>query len=172
MLAGRVLRDTPNIDSGRVDRHHARTAGVARRARRVGGSDRGADARRAAPRSASGLADELATDEEMAAAVVAVVTASRSLCTALDRDPAAVGMLRSEVLHGTVDSPREAKSLVASEDPHAALRRWKRQQIVRIAVRDLLGIAGLRDIVSELAASRGPASGSRSTWPRRACGWR
>jgi glutamate-ammonia-ligase adenylyltransferase len=32
------------------------------------------------------------------------------------------------------------------------LRGWKRQQIVRIAGRDLLGIADLRDVVSELSA--------------------
>jgi glutamate-ammonia-ligase adenylyltransferase len=98
------------------------------------------------------LADELRADEEMGAAIVAVVTASRSLFTALERDPVAVTMLRSDSLHGTVDYSREGHALVPRDDPARALRRWKRQQIVRIAGRDLLGIANLRDVSSELAA--------------------
>ena len=38
-----------------------------------------------------------------------------------------------------------------ADDPPRALRRWKRQQLVRIAGRDLLGIADLRDVGAELA---------------------
>ena len=136
----------------RVDRHDARTAGVARRARTVG---RSAGRAHAASGGSSRRIRRSRTSSRPTrrwrAAIVAVVTASRSLFTALERDPAAVRMLRSEALHATVDFAREARALVPSDDPARALRRWKRQQIVRIAGRDLLGIADLRDVVAELA---------------------
>ena len=38
------------------------------------------------------------------------------------------------------------------EDPGRGLRRWKRQQLLRIAVRDLLGLAELPAVGRELAS--------------------
>ncbi|MGQ0824876.1 MAG: bifunctional [glutamine synthetase] adenylyltransferase/[glutamine synthetase]-adenylyl-L-tyrosine phosphorylase [Actinomycetota bacterium] len=86
------------------------------------------------------LAEELAADETMRDALVAVVTASRSLFTALERDPVAVTMLRADTLTAGPD----AVDVSTSDDPARALRRWKRQQVARIAARDLLGIDDLR----------------------------
>ena len=38
-----------------------------------------------------------------------------------------------------------------ADDPGRGLRRWKRQQLLRIAVRDLLGMADLPAVGRELA---------------------
>ena len=53
----------------------------------------------------------------------------------------------------TVDdlAPQAERSCSTHDDPPAALRRWKHRQIVRIAGRDLLGIADLRVVGAELA---------------------
>ncbi len=81
--------------------------------------------------------------------------ASHSLFAVLERDPAAVGMLCAPVLRVPMadnDYAREAALLVDDDDPPRALRRWKRRQLARIAGRDLLGIADLREVGRELAA--------------------
>jgi [glutamine synthetase] adenylyltransferase / [glutamine synthetase]-adenylyl-L-tyrosine phosphorylase len=96
------------------------------------------------------LAEEVASDELLRDAVIAVTTASRSLFVALERDPVAVTMLRSAALHAKPDYAMESLPLLASDDPLRAVRRWKRQHIVRIAGRDLLGLAELREVASEL----------------------
>jgi glutamate-ammonia-ligase adenylyltransferase len=98
------------------------------------------------------LADELADDDEMRDALVAVVTASHSLFVVLERDPVAVTMLRASSLHAKTDYAAESAELVTSEDAPRALRRWKRQQVVRIAGRDLVGRADLRQVGAELSA--------------------
>jgi len=101
------------------------------------------------------LGDELGADSELLDAIVAVVVASHSLLGVLERDQESLGMLRSASLHstGTIDAfAAETASLHDDADPAAALRRWKHRQIVRIAGRDLLGIADLRTVGAELAA--------------------
>jgi [glutamine synthetase] adenylyltransferase / [glutamine synthetase]-adenylyl-L-tyrosine phosphorylase len=101
------------------------------------------------------LVEELATDEVLVEAIVAVTSASRSLFAALERDPVAVTMLQASALEASMSADAyvcEARELLAGEDPARALRRWKRQRIVRIAARDLLGTADLRATARELAA--------------------
>ena len=101
------------------------------------------------------LRDELAENSEFLDAVVAVTVASHSLLAVLERDEAALAMLRPAVLHAgtSVDElAAQAKDLPTSADPPGELRRWKHRQIVRIAGRDLLGIADLPMVGAELAA--------------------
>ena len=101
------------------------------------------------------LRDELASGSELLDAVVAVTVASNSLLAVLERDEAALAMLREPALRASLTVEQlleEAHELAAAEDPPAALRRWKHRQIVRIAGRDLLGLADLRTVGSELSA--------------------
>jgi glutamate-ammonia-ligase adenylyltransferase len=101
------------------------------------------------------LRDELAHGSRFLDAVVAVTVASHSLLAVLERDEVALGMLRDPVL-GTAPNAEELRAQIAAvtqdDDPPAALRRWKHRQIVRIAGRDLLGLADLRAASAELAA--------------------
>ncbi len=98
------------------------------------------------------LAGEIESDSLLRESLIALAVASHSLFAALERDPDAVAMLRSETLLGGVDFAAEARAVVTDDEPARALRRWKRRQIVRIAGRDLLGIATMRDVGAELAA--------------------
>src|SRR5262249_25238391 len=50
------------------------------------------------------------------------------------------------------DLARQVDEVTAAEDPRAELRRWKHRHILRIAGRDLLGLADLREVSAELAA--------------------
>ena len=96
------------------------------------------------------LDHELARDAILLDALVAVSVASRSLFAALERDRGAVEMLSAEAL-GTPVSFGEARELLEHDDPPTALRRWKRRHVARIAARDLLGVADLREVARELA---------------------
>ncbi len=100
------------------------------------------------------LAEELADDSEFLDAVVAVIVASHSLFAVLERDEDALEMLRAPALHAaTIDTfVGRLASLQEQVEPSAALRRWKHRQVVRIAGRDLLGMADLRAVGAELAA--------------------
>jgi glutamate-ammonia-ligase adenylyltransferase len=101
------------------------------------------------------LVDDFASDPPLLDAIVAVTVASRSLLAVLERDDAAVAMLRADALTSemTVDELVEQASVaIATDEPAAALRRWKHRQVVRIAGRDLLGIADLRVVGADLAA--------------------
>jgi glutamate-ammonia-ligase adenylyltransferase len=102
------------------------------------------------------LEGEVADGGPLLDAVVAVVGASQSLFTVLERDPVAVAMLRDGdglPAARTADDLRASSAgLAGSEDPLRVLRRWKRQEMVRIAARDLLGLADLRTVGRELAA--------------------
>ncbi len=92
------------------------------------------------------LSEELATDQPFLDAIVAVSVASHSLLSVLERDAAALGMLRDPARRAdpTVDDlVAQVEAVVGRDDPAAALRRWKHHQIVRIAGRDLLSIADL-----------------------------
>ena len=100
------------------------------------------------------LTDELSADTEFLDAIVAVTVASHSLLGVLERDVEALEMLREPALHSPLvvdDLVGAANKLVATEKPGAELRRWKHRHIVRIAGRDLLGIADLRRVGAELA---------------------
>src|SRR5262245_50831676 len=90
------------------------------------------------------LIDEVASDPPLLDAIVAVTVASRSLLSVLERDRVAVEMLRADELTAEVGADElveRADAAVSTDDPAAALRRWKHRQMVRIAGRDLLGIA-------------------------------
>jgi glutamate-ammonia-ligase adenylyltransferase len=97
------------------------------------------------------LGAELREDELLADAVIAVITASTSLFSALERDPVAVAALRTTELRAKVDYAGSARALLISDDPARELRQWKRQHLVRIAGRDLLAIADLREVGGELS---------------------
>lgn len=97
-----------------------------------------------------GLDDQLAHDATLLDALVAVSVASRSLFVALERDRGAVEMLCADALGGSI-SFADARELIGREDPASELRRWKRRQVAWIAARDLLGVADLREVASELA---------------------
>ncbi|HTD49510.1 MAG TPA: bifunctional glutamine-synthetase adenylyltransferase/deadenyltransferase, partial [Acidimicrobiia bacterium] len=100
------------------------------------------------------LVDDLAADTELLDAIVAVSVASHSLLAVLERDNAAPDMLRPAALHTPTtveDLVAQAQALLRVEDQMAALRRWKHRQLVRVAGRDLLGLADLRTVGAELA---------------------
>ena len=78
------------------------------------------------------LADRLEVEEDLAHAVIAVVSASRSLTQLLAVDPDALDVL--------ADLDRRAE--LAAGDT-AALVRWKRHEFLRIAARDLIGLDDL-----------------------------
>ena len=102
------------------------------------------------------LLEELATDAQFLEAIVAVSVASHSLLSVLERDQAALAMLRDGAL-SRASAPLEdlildARTTIEHDDPLGELRRWKHRHIVRIAGRDLLGIADLRAVGAELSA--------------------
>ncbi len=104
------------------------------------------------------LAERLASDRLFASALVALSDASRSLTEGVIADPALLAPLddpdglATECPHDTYTA--KARQAVADdeEDPGRGLRRWKRQQLLRIAVRDLLGLSELPTIGRELAS--------------------
>jgi glutamate-ammonia-ligase adenylyltransferase len=96
------------------------------------------------------LDDAVAEDGTLLDALIAVSIASHSLFATLERDPAAVAMLREDSLLQPVDGGAAAAT-VADDDPPRALRRWKRREITRIAARDLLGLRDLRSVARDLS---------------------
>ena len=101
------------------------------------------------PEDARSLIDDLGiTDERRARAAAMLAGASRSMSKAVRRDPSLLG-----VLDPPADFTTEKISLVAPDDDDAldGLRRWKRRQLLRIALRDLLGEADLPTVGRELS---------------------
>lgn len=103
------------------------------------------------------LVEELAHSRAMLDAVVAVAVASRSLLGGLLVDPGMIESLRDQSgLVTELDARAFERRAVAlfedHEDPAVALRRWKRRELVRIAARDLVGLADLPTVGRELAA--------------------
>ena len=100
--------------------------------------------------------DALAAGGGVLDAVVAIATASHSLLAALIQDRAAMAVLadRAALLRpaGDDDYRRLLADVTGSDDPPAELRHRKRRSLVRIAARDLLGIADLPATALELAA--------------------
>jgi [glutamine synthetase] adenylyltransferase / [glutamine synthetase]-adenylyl-L-tyrosine phosphorylase len=89
-------------------------------------------------------------------AVVAIAVASHSLLAALIHDRQAIELIGDRTALSTAASDDDYSALLAgvtdADDPPAELRRRKRRSLVRIAARDLLGIADLRATALELAA--------------------
>lgn len=103
------------------------------------------------------LERELAHEHSLLEALVAVAVASRSLFAGLLVDAEMVDVLRDRASLGVELDPatlgRRAQAMLAQHaDGPAALRRWKRRELVRIAARDLLGLADLPTVGRELAA--------------------
>ena len=104
------------------------------------------------------LADRLTSDRLFVSALVALIDASRSLSEAVIAD---VGLLAplDDPDGLLVEAPPEHYTAGAAQaveddaaDPGRALRRWKRRELLRIALRDLLGFADLPAVGRELAA--------------------
>jgi hypothetical protein len=113
------------------------------------------------------LADELAATPLLLDGVVALACASRALTSAVLNDPSLLDWLRDPAhlacerteaeLHATWVTARG----VADPTPvDRSLRRWKRAEMTRIALRDLLGLADLPTVGRELAAGRGLRGGA------------
>src|SRR5919109_764913 len=105
-----------------------------------------------------GLADRLASDRLFVSALVALSDASRSLSEAVIAD---VGLLAplddpdglaAECPHEQYTTRAVEAVVEDAADPGRGLRRWKRQQLLRIAVRDLLSLADLPVVGRELAS--------------------
>ena len=94
--------------------------------------------------SDTGAGERMASDRRLAEAVVAVLAASRSLARLIESDPAAIDVL------ARLDEPPDAVP-----DTPAAVARWKRLDLLRIAARDLLGIDPLEVTAAELASQAG-----------------
>lgn len=141
------------------------TAGMARAAaRRVAPELAAAIERSADPRAATtlverlleahpALAEDLGAHARLREGLVALACASRSLSSAIIADPSLLQPLRDD----DFDRERGQSELVASwqtwdGDDDRAIRRWKRQQLLRVAARDLLGSADLPSVGRELAA--------------------
>ena len=101
------------------------------------------------PEDAQSLIDDLGiTDERRARAAAMLAGASRSMSKAVRRDPSLLG-----VLDPPTEFAAERTSLTAPDDADAldGLRRWKRRQLLRIALRDLLGEADMATVGRELS---------------------
>jgi len=100
--------------------------------------------------------DELTSGGLMLDAVVAIAAASHSLLVALIQDREATVALGDRVALSAVATPCDYEARFAditdADDPPGELRRRKRRALVRIAARDLLGIADLAATGLELAA--------------------
>ena len=100
------------------------------------------------------VADELVERALVRDGVVALACASRSLSSAVVADASLLDPLRDETAFARerdVDAYERAWPLFGSRE-EGALRRWKRQELLRIATRDLLGFADLPAVGRELAA--------------------
>ncbi|MCY3910290.1 MAG: bifunctional [glutamine synthetase] adenylyltransferase/[glutamine synthetase]-adenylyl-L-tyrosine phosphorylase [bacterium] len=101
------------------------------------------------PEDARSLIEDLGiTNERRARAAAMLAGASRSMSKAVRRDPSLL-----DVLDPQTDFATEKVSLAAPGDADAldGLRRWKRRQLLRIALRDLMGEADLATVGRELS---------------------
>lgn len=102
------------------------------------------------------VAGDLVARPTLREAVVAIAEASHSLLTALIVDPSSLELLHGRGALADERRPEElsaaALEALDAEEPLLELRRWKRREMVRIAARDLLGIADLRAVGRELSA--------------------
>ncbi len=96
-------------------------------------------------------------DSVLRSGLIAVGCASRSLTNAIVNDPTLLDVFADgadlQVEHTVAhDRTDLAAALEHGDDAESVLRRWKRRELLRIAVRDLLGIADLPAVGRELAA--------------------
>ncbi len=101
-----------------------------------------------------GLAAELATGGQLLEGLVALACASRSLSTAVVGDASLLDPLRDPTAFASERAVDDYAAAWAAHADHSrvGLRRWKRAELVRIAARDLLGVADLPAVGRELAA--------------------
>ena len=101
-------------------------------------------------------ADAIAAGGFLLDAVVAIAVASQSLFAGLLQDRGAVAVVADWTALETAMTDDGFRELLGgaldADDPAGELRRRKRRALVRIAARDLLGIADLRSTGVELAA--------------------
>src|ERR1700751_4833107 len=104
------------------------------------------------------LGDRLTSDRLFVSALGAILTAPRSLSEAVIADAGLLaplddpdGLAAERPLERYTAGARRAVEDDAA-DPGRGLRRWKRQELLRIAVRDLLGLADLPAVGRELAS--------------------
>ncbi len=101
------------------------------------------------PTEARSLIEHLGvTSERQARAVAMLAGASRSMSSALRRDQSLLGVLDPPAEFSAEKTTLKAPQNVDSLD---GLRRWKRRQLMRIALRDLLGEADLATVGRELS---------------------
>ncbi|MCB0993576.1 MAG: hypothetical protein KDB21_00695, partial [Acidimicrobiales bacterium] len=104
------------------------------------------------------VADLLADHEVVARAVVALADASRSLSGVVRADPSVLDVVvRGDLdierdLDWYVPAGRAAVDGTTADDALRSLRRWKRSEYCRIAVRDLLGYADMPAVGREVSA--------------------
>ncbi len=104
-----------------------------------------------------GLAGELVDRAVLRDGLVAIACASRSLTNAIVGDESLLTPLRDDdtfAKERTLADFRASAAAAgaAADESGGALRRWKRTEYVRIAARDLLGVADLPAVGRELAA--------------------
>ena len=99
------------------------------------------------------LAAFLNADAQARDGVVAVAGASRSLGRAMVSEPALVRTLTdlAAARSGGDYASDVATAVAGADDRPDALRRWKRRALLRIAARDLLGLADVPTVTRELA---------------------
>jgi glutamate-ammonia-ligase adenylyltransferase len=98
------------------------------------------------------LADDLRDQRLVRDSLIAVACASRSLVGALVHDPEMVEPLRDADAFARERSVATYVGSAATVSDPDGLRRWKRHEYLRIAARDLLGVADLPTVGRELAA--------------------
>jgi len=97
----------------------------------------------------------LETNAVLRDGLIAIGCASRSLTTAVVADASLLEALQGDAVSSEREVESYAESLAtmpSEEDPARRLRYWKRREYLRIAVRDLLGIADMPAVGRELAA--------------------
>jgi glutamate-ammonia-ligase adenylyltransferase len=102
----------------------------------------------------AGLAEEITANALLRDGLVALACASRSLSSAVVVDESMLDPLRDALAlarEQTIGDYRRAWHGFGDQDDRA-LRRWKRRELLRIAVRDLLGSADLPTVGRELAS--------------------
>ena len=101
------------------------------------------------------LADDIAAGGLVCQGIIAVADISRSLTNALRRNPDLLAGLKSaedlEVARDRDDYLRLLQADMAA-DPELDLRRWKRQEVLRLVVRDAVLGADLLAITGEISA--------------------
>lgn len=99
------------------------------------------------------LGARLRDDDHVARAVVALADASRSLTEAVLRDPALLAVVDDLGERDPDERHAEVDALLddGAADPANVLRHWKRREFVRVALRDLLGLADLAVVAREVS---------------------